>query len=189
MRQDHGKNSWPWWKEQIFSKWANDSWRFKMENSFEAAIFNIERDRPMSLFLKQKDRLTALQPDMSETMAHKRILRKCGGDLGHSIRSRCIEPCSTEYYINSMEDITTRKEIGINWTIINAIEIGKAEEKKGTDDVSLHESYSEPSEEELPYKLSIENINVSFEVTEVHTNLAQYSDECMDLIHVQDASM
>ncbi|MBW0562877.1 hypothetical protein O181_102592 [Austropuccinia psidii MF-1] len=81
MRQDHGKHSWPWWKEQIISKWENDSWRFKMENSFEEAIFNIERDRPMSWFLKQKDRLTALHPDMSETMVHKRILRKCGGDL------------------------------------------------------------------------------------------------------------
>ena len=64
MRQDHGKHSWPWWKEQVISKWANDSWRFRMENSFEEAIFNIERDRPMSWFLKQKDRLTALHPDM-----------------------------------------------------------------------------------------------------------------------------
>ncbi|MBW0561914.1 hypothetical protein O181_101629 [Austropuccinia psidii MF-1] len=25
MRQDHGKHSWPWWKEQIISKWENDS--------------------------------------------------------------------------------------------------------------------------------------------------------------------
>ncbi|MBW0545008.1 hypothetical protein O181_084723 [Austropuccinia psidii MF-1] len=34
IRQDHGKHSWPWWKEHIISKWANDSCRFKMENSF-----------------------------------------------------------------------------------------------------------------------------------------------------------
>ncbi|MBW0546328.1 hypothetical protein O181_086043 [Austropuccinia psidii MF-1] len=114
MRQDHGKHSWPWWKEQIISKWEIDSWRFKMENSFKEAIFNTERDRPMSCFLKQKDRLTALHPDMSETMVHKRILRKCGGDLEHAIRSRCIEPCSTEDYINAMEDITTRTKIGRN---------------------------------------------------------------------------
>ncbi|MBW0562764.1 hypothetical protein O181_102479 [Austropuccinia psidii MF-1] len=115
MEQDHGKHSWPWWKEKIISKWTNDSWRFKMENSFEEAILNIERDRPMSWFLKQKDRLTALNPDMSETLVHKRILRKCGGDLEHTIRSRVIEPCSTEDYINSMEDITTRTKIGRNW--------------------------------------------------------------------------
>ncbi|MBW0547121.1 hypothetical protein O181_086836 [Austropuccinia psidii MF-1] len=114
MRQDNGKHSWTWGKEQIIFKWENDSWRFKMENSFEEAIFNIERHRPMSWFLKQKDRLTSLHPDMSGTMIHKRILIRCGSDLEHAIRSRCIEPCSTEYYINAMEDITTRKEIGEN---------------------------------------------------------------------------
>ncbi|MBW0475179.1 hypothetical protein O181_014894 [Austropuccinia psidii MF-1] len=86
-----------------------------MEYSFEEATFNIERDMPMSWFLKQKERLTAIHPYMSETMVHKRILRKCGGDLDHAITSRCIESCSTEYYLNSMEDITTRKQIGRNW--------------------------------------------------------------------------
>ncbi|MBW0542431.1 hypothetical protein O181_082146 [Austropuccinia psidii MF-1] len=85
-----------------------------MENYFEEAIFNIERDHPMSCFLKQKDRLTALHADMSETMIHKRILRKCGGDLEHAIRRSCIEPCSTEDYINAMEEITTRTKIGRN---------------------------------------------------------------------------
>ncbi|MBW0577992.1 hypothetical protein O181_117707 [Austropuccinia psidii MF-1] len=233
MRQDHGKNSWPWSKEQIISKWENDSWRFEMENSFEEAISNIERDRPMSLFLKKKDRLTTLHPDMSETSVHKRILRKCGGDLEHAIRRRCIENCYTEDYINSMEDITTRTKIGRNWykppmdnktsgkpipkpntphekaplkcnkcrstshlanncpkkTRINELEIEKYDTKE-TKYVSVHESDSEPSEEEeLPDELSIENINPSFEVTEVHTHLPQYSDECMDLIHVQDANM
>ncbi|MBW0476297.1 hypothetical protein O181_016012 [Austropuccinia psidii MF-1] len=68
MGQDNGKHFWPWWKEKITSKWENDSLRFKMEKSFEEAIFNDERYRPMSWFLKQKDRLTALHPDMSEAM-------------------------------------------------------------------------------------------------------------------------
>ncbi|MBW0559389.1 hypothetical protein O181_099104 [Austropuccinia psidii MF-1] len=233
MRQDHGKHSWPWWKDKIISKWENDSWRCIMENSFKEAIFNIERDRPMSWFLKQKDRLTALHPDMSENMVHKRILRKCGGDLEHAIRSKFIEPSSTEDYINAMEDITTRTKIGRNWykppidnktsrkpipkpnkphdkahlkchkcgitsylantcpkkIRINEIEIQKYDTKE-TNDVPVHESDSEPSEEdELPDELIIENINVSFEVTEVHTHLPQYSNECMDLIHVQDAKM
>ncbi|MBW0532915.1 hypothetical protein O181_072630 [Austropuccinia psidii MF-1] len=52
---------------------------------------------------------------MSETMVHKRILRKCGGDLENAIRSRFIEPCSTEDYINAIEDITNRTRIGGNW--------------------------------------------------------------------------
>ncbi|MBW0552493.1 hypothetical protein O181_092208 [Austropuccinia psidii MF-1] len=71
----------------------------------------------MSWFLKQKDRLTALNPDMSETMIHKSILRKCGGELEHSRRSICIDPFSTEDYINAMEDTTTRTKIGRNWYI------------------------------------------------------------------------
>ncbi|MBW0558075.1 hypothetical protein O181_097790 [Austropuccinia psidii MF-1] len=85
-----------------------------MENSFEEAISNIERGRPMLQFLKQKDRLTDLHPDIPETMVHKRILRKCGGDLEHAIRRRFIKPFSTEDYINAMEDITTRTKIGRN---------------------------------------------------------------------------
>ncbi|MBW0523853.1 hypothetical protein O181_063568 [Austropuccinia psidii MF-1] len=191
-RQDHGKHSWPWLKEQTVSKWANDSWRFKMKNYFEDAIFNIEKDRPMSGFLKQMDRLTSLHPDMSETMVHKRILRKCGGDLEHAIRSSCINPCFKEDYINAMEDSTTRNKIGRAWykppidnktsgkpisktykpqdraplkchkyrstshfanscpqkTRINEIEIEKVVDTKETNDVTLHESHSEPSEKE-----------------------------------------
>ncbi|MBW0536940.1 hypothetical protein O181_076655 [Austropuccinia psidii MF-1] len=74
-------------------------------------------------------------------------------------------------------------------TRINEIEIDKVEDTKETNNVSLHDSDSEPSEEEVPDELSIEDINVSFEVTEVHTHLPPYSDECMDLIHLQDAKM
>ncbi|MBW0524869.1 hypothetical protein O181_064584 [Austropuccinia psidii MF-1] len=52
---------------------------------------------------------------MFETLVHKRILRKCGGDLKHAIRSRCIQTFSTEDYINAMEDITTRTKTGRDW--------------------------------------------------------------------------
>ncbi|MBW0524873.1 hypothetical protein O181_064588 [Austropuccinia psidii MF-1] len=78
-------------------------------------FYNIERDRPMVLFPKKKDRLTALHPGMSETMINKRILIKCSGDLENSIRRRFIEPFPTEDYINSMEDINTRTKICRNW--------------------------------------------------------------------------
>ncbi|MBW0463593.1 hypothetical protein O181_003308 [Austropuccinia psidii MF-1] len=52
---------------------------------------------------------------MSETMEHKSISRECGGDLEHAIRIKGIEPSSTEDYIKSMENITTRTTIGRNW--------------------------------------------------------------------------
>ncbi|MBW0557928.1 hypothetical protein O181_097643 [Austropuccinia psidii MF-1] len=48
-------------------------------------------------------------------MVHMKILEKCGGELEHSLRSRCIEPFSTEEYINELEDIVTRKKIGRTW--------------------------------------------------------------------------
>ncbi|MBW0494186.1 hypothetical protein O181_033901 [Austropuccinia psidii MF-1] len=35
MRQDHGKHDWLWCKSEIIPKWANNSWRFKIENSFQ----------------------------------------------------------------------------------------------------------------------------------------------------------
>ncbi|MBW0562558.1 hypothetical protein O181_102273 [Austropuccinia psidii MF-1] len=53
---------------------------------------------------------------MSESMINMKILRKCGGELEHAIKCRCVEPCSTEDYINSMEDIITRTRTGKTWT-------------------------------------------------------------------------
>ncbi|MBW0520012.1 hypothetical protein O181_059727 [Austropuccinia psidii MF-1] len=44
-----------------------------------------------------------------------KILKKCGGELEHSLRRRCIEQCSTEEYINALEDIVTREKIGGTW--------------------------------------------------------------------------
>ncbi|MBW0583127.1 hypothetical protein O181_122842 [Austropuccinia psidii MF-1] len=48
-------------------------------------------------------------------MVHMKTLKKCGGELEHAPRSRCMETFSTEDYINALEDIVTRKKIGINW--------------------------------------------------------------------------
>ncbi|MBW0553301.1 hypothetical protein O181_093016 [Austropuccinia psidii MF-1] len=112
MRQDHSKHDWPWWKSEIITKWANNSWRFKMENSFERAISNSEKNNPLTWFLKQKDRLSALNKDISDYMINMKILRKYGGELEHDIKCRCVEPCSTESYINGMDDIITRTRIG-----------------------------------------------------------------------------
>ncbi|MBW0583430.1 hypothetical protein O181_123145, partial [Austropuccinia psidii MF-1] len=118
MRIDHGKHDWYWWKSEVITKWANNSWRFKMENAFENSIFNPEKDKTLTWFFKQKDRLSALNPDMSDTMINMKGLRNCGGELEHATKSRSVEPCSTEDFINSMEDIITRTRIGKTWTKI-----------------------------------------------------------------------
>ncbi|MBW0487006.1 hypothetical protein O181_026721 [Austropuccinia psidii MF-1] len=75
LRKEHGQQSWTWWKPQIIKKWANDAWRFKVEKSFESAKFNADKDKDLPFFFQQKERLTALYPDMSEFMIHRKILR------------------------------------------------------------------------------------------------------------------
>ncbi|MBW0572623.1 hypothetical protein O181_112338 [Austropuccinia psidii MF-1] len=115
---DHGKHDWSWWKSEVIAKLANSSWRFKMENVFENAISNSEKDKPLTWFFKQKDRLSALHPDTSDTMIKMKLLRKCGGELEHAIKRICVEPFLTEDYINAMEDTITRTSIGKTWTEI-----------------------------------------------------------------------
>ncbi|MBW0577590.1 hypothetical protein O181_117305 [Austropuccinia psidii MF-1] len=82
---DHGKHDCSWWKSEVITKWANNSWMFKVEKAFETSIFNSEKDKPLTWFFQQKDRLSALHPDMSDTMINMKILRKCGGELEHAI--------------------------------------------------------------------------------------------------------
>ncbi|MBW0553121.1 hypothetical protein O181_092836 [Austropuccinia psidii MF-1] len=94
LRQAHGHQSWTWWKPQIIHKWANNSCRFKVETAFEYAKFNAYKDKALPWFGQQKYRLTALYPDMSEFMIHRKILRQCGGDLENSVKSRTTEQAS-----------------------------------------------------------------------------------------------
>ncbi|MBW0543613.1 hypothetical protein O181_083328 [Austropuccinia psidii MF-1] len=49
---------------------------------------------------------------MSEFMIHRKILRKCGGDLEHAVKSRTTEQYSAEDIINILEEVTTRTRIG-----------------------------------------------------------------------------
>ncbi|MBW0515483.1 hypothetical protein O181_055198 [Austropuccinia psidii MF-1] len=49
---------------------------------------------------------------MSEFMIHIKILRQCGGDLEHSVKSRTTEQSSAEDIINVLKDGTTRTRIG-----------------------------------------------------------------------------
>ncbi|MBW0550600.1 hypothetical protein O181_090315 [Austropuccinia psidii MF-1] len=48
-------------------------------------------------------------------MVHMKILEKCVGGMKYALGSRFIEPCSTEEYINTLEDILTRTRIGRTW--------------------------------------------------------------------------
>ncbi|MBW0556416.1 hypothetical protein O181_096131 [Austropuccinia psidii MF-1] len=110
LRQAHGNQSWTWWKTQIINKWANDAWRFEVETAFEYSKFNADKDKALPWFCQQKDRLTALYPEMSEFLIHRKILRKCGGALEHAVKSRTTGKASAEDIINILE-VTTRTRI------------------------------------------------------------------------------
>ncbi|MBW0504123.1 hypothetical protein O181_043838 [Austropuccinia psidii MF-1] len=56
LGQTHGHPSWTWWKTEIINKWANDSWRFKVETAFYSAKFNADKDKALPWLCKQKDR-------------------------------------------------------------------------------------------------------------------------------------
>ncbi|MBW0529546.1 hypothetical protein O181_069261 [Austropuccinia psidii MF-1] len=115
IRKTNVKNTWSWWKQEIITKWANDAGRYKIENAFENSFFDPDKDKPLTWFSKQAEILNALYPEMSQKVVHMKVLNKCGGELEHSLRSMCIEPCFTEKYINSLEDIVTRTKIGRTW--------------------------------------------------------------------------
>ncbi|MBW0528181.1 hypothetical protein O181_067896 [Austropuccinia psidii MF-1] len=101
--------------KKIITNWANDAWRYKIENAFENSFFDPEKDKPLTWFLKQVERLNALYPQMSQKMVHMKILKKCGGELDNVLISRFIELFSTEEYINALEDIVTSTKIGRTW--------------------------------------------------------------------------
>ncbi|MBW0466003.1 hypothetical protein O181_005718 [Austropuccinia psidii MF-1] len=48
-------------------------------------------------------------------MVHMKILYKFRVELQNSLKRRLLEPCSTEEYIKSLEDIVTRNKIGRTW--------------------------------------------------------------------------
>ncbi|MBW0520941.1 hypothetical protein O181_060656 [Austropuccinia psidii MF-1] len=106
ITQTNGKNTWCWWK--------NDVWRYKIENAFENSFLDPNKDKRLTWLLKHVRRLNELYPEMSQKMVHMKIIKQCG-ELESPLRSRLIEPCSTEEYINELEDIVIRSTIGRIW--------------------------------------------------------------------------
>ncbi|MBW0578288.1 hypothetical protein O181_118003 [Austropuccinia psidii MF-1] len=91
IRQTNGKNTWHLWKQEAIIKWANDAWRYKIENTFENSFFDPGKDKTLIGVIKQVERLNALYPEISQKMVHMKILKKCAGELEHALRSRCID--------------------------------------------------------------------------------------------------
>ncbi|MBW0544071.1 hypothetical protein O181_083786 [Austropuccinia psidii MF-1] len=67
---------------------------------------------------------------MSQKMVHMKILKKCGGELEHALRSTFIEPFSKEEYINALENIVRRTKIGRTWKKVDIKSPNKPFNKK-----------------------------------------------------------
>ncbi|MBW0488322.1 hypothetical protein O181_028037 [Austropuccinia psidii MF-1] len=162
-------------------------------------------------------------------MINMRILRKFLGELEPDIKCICVDPFSSEDYINAMEDIITRTKIGKTWTrnpmesklipkipkdkrrerpVLNCHKCGSTshlantcnkktkineaqviEEARHTEEKEESAQDSAVYEEKPVEDYSIDNIKFFFEVTEVHTHLPKYSEDCYNLINIQDDRM
>ncbi|KNZ52069.1 uncharacterized protein VP01_3703g2 [Puccinia sorghi] len=111
-------------------------------------IFDEEKDSPVKWFLSQKDRVQALWPNMSIQDMHLRILKKCGGDLEHVVKSRAPIDESYEEIINILEDITTRTRIGCKYKPYRHVTSEKSDNTKN----SLTSRNKESSKESNPHK-------------------------------------
>ncbi|MBW0548350.1 hypothetical protein O181_088065 [Austropuccinia psidii MF-1] len=90
---------------------------------------------------------------------------------------KCHKCGSTSHLAN-----TCTKKTKINEDQV--IEEVQCTEEKEESDLDSAVSEDTPVED-----YTIEHITVYFEVTEVHTHLPQYSEDCHDLINIQDARM
>ncbi|MBW0513923.1 hypothetical protein O181_053638 [Austropuccinia psidii MF-1] len=119
-----------------------------------------------------------------------KILKKCGGELEHALRSRCLEPCSTEEYTNSLEDIVTRTKIDRTWKILHIKSPNKPFIKKDKPRETLEPNTSNGNEKQKCQKcggighlsnncLKKAKINKIVE-TEDHNDKAEESDSEKD---------
>ncbi|MBW0579515.1 hypothetical protein O181_119230 [Austropuccinia psidii MF-1] len=182
-----------------------------METAFESAKFNSDKDKALPWFCQQKDRLTALYPDMSEFMMHRKILRQCGGDLENAIKRRITEQSSAEDIINILEEVTTRTRIGssrVNLKArkchicqstthlantcpkkgkINEIDIEK--EPDAEKDDNIEENSDDKSSIFSESSKDIGHINSTFDIKESYSHLPQLSNGQFELSQIQDAQL
>ncbi|MBW0525203.1 hypothetical protein O181_064918 [Austropuccinia psidii MF-1] len=199
LRQAHGHQSWTWWKMKIMNKWANDSWIFKVETAFESSKFNVDKDKDLASFCQQKDRLTALKPDMSEFMIHRKILRQCGArfntpwkdsvDKNPKENSNNVkyEPADSTRKCHICQSTTHLANKCPKRGKINEIDIEKepdVEKDNNIEENSYDKSsiFSEPSSD-------IENINATFDIMESYSHLPQLSNGQLDLSKIQYAQI
>ncbi|MBW0485247.1 hypothetical protein O181_024962 [Austropuccinia psidii MF-1] len=149
-------------------------------------------------------------------MVHMKILNKCGEEWEDSLRSRCIEPCSTEEYINAVKDIVKRTKIGRTWkkldikipneafikkdkprelsspihlTVMSKETDHNDKEEESNSEKDTEESETSESDETNIINAQTDNIDLIYEVLDVNSNLPQAGTSDTSLTNIQDAKL
>ncbi|MBW0494462.1 hypothetical protein O181_034177 [Austropuccinia psidii MF-1] len=81
-------------KPKLSTNWPIMLVDLRLKQPLNLLSLILKKTKLYHVFAKKKDRLTALNPAMSEFMIHRKILRKCGGESEHPIKSRTTDQFS-----------------------------------------------------------------------------------------------
>ncbi|MBW0548455.1 hypothetical protein O181_088170 [Austropuccinia psidii MF-1] len=146
---------------------------------------------------------------MSQKMVHVEILKKCGGELEHALRSSPNKPFIKEYRYkeafkpntsNSNEQRKCHKCGGIGHLANNCLKKAKINEIVETEDHNdkeeesdsekdTEESEASESDEINIINAQINNIDLIYEVLDVNSNLPQVGTSDTNLTNIQDAKL
>ncbi|MBW0504351.1 hypothetical protein O181_044066 [Austropuccinia psidii MF-1] len=120
-------------------------------------------------------------------MVHRKILEKCGEESENSLRSRSIEPCYTEEYINALEANNCPKKEKINETV--ETDGHNDGENESDSEKDVEESETSQSDGINTITAQINNIDLLYEVLGSNSNLPQVSKSDTRLTNIQDAKL
>ncbi|MBW0564771.1 hypothetical protein O181_104486 [Austropuccinia psidii MF-1] len=111
MKEIHGIRNMPWLKSQIIQKYSNGTWIWKKAMSFENDKYSVDKDL-YEWFLRQSNRLKAIDPQMNIQMRNHKLLTQLPGELEHSVKCRFNQNFTLDDIANSLEDIGKRTNTG-----------------------------------------------------------------------------
>ncbi|MBW0545059.1 hypothetical protein O181_084774 [Austropuccinia psidii MF-1] len=163
----------------------------QMETAFESSGFNAYKDKALTWFCQQKNRLTALYPEISSRVnpktrfnTHwKNSVDKNPKENSHNKykSSDTVRKChicqSTTHLANTCPK---RREI-------NEIDIEKEPDVE-KDDI-IEDNSDDKASIFFESSKDIENINATYDIMESYSHLAQLSNGQLDLSKVQDAQL